>query len=123
MQSVTVNHCWSLPHDKTVIVVGLNRVEGASDLVHGPVSIRDLSISRRILKHVILSQNVKLLVFFSSLHLCPKEWSCSVVMPYNTAHKYCIYDQNIFGAKFIVLAFLFSGREMSSSLEATLPGP
>lgn len=49
LQSTYVNCCSNLPDDKTVIIVGAHRVEGASDLFYAPVSIRGQATLREML--------------------------------------------------------------------------
>lgn len=44
-----MNCCSNLPDDKTVIVVGSHRVEGASDLFYAPVSVGGQSTLRGML--------------------------------------------------------------------------
>ncbi len=39
MQNVFVNSCKSLPEDKTVLYVGSQRVDGASDLFYAPMTV------------------------------------------------------------------------------------
>ena len=49
LQSIYVNSCSQLPEDKMVIMVGSQRVDGASELFYAPVSVSGQSILKGML--------------------------------------------------------------------------
>lgn len=120
LQSTYVNCCNNLPDDKTVIIVGSQRVEGANDLFYTPVSIKGQSTLRGMLDSG--SMSCTLSVEAESKLRAAGVLSTPQPVPGNvilvgcgglTTQPKCIYDleMEVYGSKFIVPAFLVPGQK------------
>lgn len=117
LQSIYVNCCSNLPDDKTVIVVGSHRVEGASDLFYAPVSVRGQSTLRGMLDSGSMSctLGVEAESKLRAADVLPSPVPEKVVLISCgglTTQPSCIYDLEIelYGSKFVVPTFLVPGQ-------------
>ena len=119
LQSTYVNCCSNLPDDKTVIVVGSQRVEEASDLFYAPVSIGGQSTLRGMLDSgsmsCTLSVEAESKLRTAGVLPSPQPVPEKVVLVGCgglTTQPRCIYDLSIeiYGSKFIVPTFLVPGQ-------------
>ncbi|XP_047446637.1 uncharacterized protein LOC125011456 [Mugil cephalus] len=116
LQSTYVNCCDYLPDDKTVIVVGSQRVAGANDLFYVPVSIGGQSTLKGMLDSGSMSCTLSVeaeskLKAAQSPQPVPERVvlvGCGGL----TTQPRCIYDLSIeiYGSKFIVPTFLVPGQ-------------
>jgi len=119
LQSTYVNCCSNLPSDKTVIVVGSQRVTGASELFYAPVSIGGQSTLKGMLDSGSMSctlsveaeSKLKAAGVLPSPQPVPEKIvlvGCGGL----TTQPRCIYDLSIeiYGSKFIVPTFLVPGQ-------------
>lgn len=119
LQSVYVNCCNMYPADKTVILVGSQRVEGASELFYAPVSISGQSNLRGMLDSgsmsCTLSEEAESELKAAGVVLTPQPVPESVVLigcgGLLTRPK-CIYDLDIdiYGSRFVVPTFVVPGQ-------------
>lgn len=119
LNSIYVGCCNSLPDDKTVIFLGSQRVEGASELFYAPVSVSGQITLRGMLDSgsmsCTLSEEAESKLKAAGVPLIPQPVPGSVVLVgcggLSTQPK-CIYDLNIdvYGFKFSVPVFLVAGQ-------------
>lgn len=119
LQSVYVNSCSKLPDDKTVIFVGSQRVEGASELFYAPVSVGSQSTVEGMLDSgsmsCTLSEEAESKLKAAGVLPSPQPVPERVVLVgcggLVTQPK-CIYDLDIdvYGFKFIVPTFVVPGQ-------------
>ncbi|KAM7379874.1 hypothetical protein PAMP_005391 [Pampus punctatissimus] len=119
LQSTYVNCCSNFPDDKTVIVVGSQRVTGASDLFYAPISIGGRSTLKGMLDSESMSCTLSVEAEFKlkAAGVLPNpqpvpEKIVLVGCGGLTTQSSCIYDLSIeiYGSKFIVPTFLVPGQ-------------
>ena len=119
LQSVYVNSCSQLSEDKTVIMVGSQRVDRASELFYAPVSVGGQSILKGMLDSgsmsCTLSEEAESKLRAAGVLPCPHPVPGNVVLigcGGLTTRPKCIYDLDVdvYGFKFIVPTFVVPGQ-------------
>lgn len=131
LQSTYVNCCRNLPADRTVVVVGSHRVEGASDLFYAPVSVRGQSTLRGMLDSGSMSCTLSVEaesrlgaagVLPSPLSVPEKVVLISVALEHNP-NVSMTWKLSFMGPNSLSQLSLSRGGETSLSLEAMSLGP
>ena len=119
LQSVYVNSCSQLSEDKTVIIVGSQRVDRASELFYAPVSVGGQSILKGMLDSgsmsCTLNEEAESKLRAAGVLPCPHPVPGNVVLigcGGLTTRPKCIYDLDVdvYGFKFIVPTFVVPGQ-------------